>query len=92
MFLHDSPLSYVTVKIFLSCMLTHSKGVVSTVAAVVQTAVGLEQEKAAGMVVVIGSDARHPQTLPLSQQLLLSGEAPMVRAGLRSEVTGKHTK
>ena len=64
--------------------LTHNEGVVGPVAAVVQAAVGLEQDEAAGPVVVIGGDAGHPQTLPLSQQLLLPREAPVVRAGLRS--------
>lgn len=59
--------------------------------AVVQAAIGLEQEEATGTVVIIGSDARHPQTFPLSQQLLFPGEPPMVRADLRSGVTGTHT-
>lgn len=72
--------------------LTHNEAVVSAVTAVVQAAVGLEQEEPTGSVVVIGSDARHPETLPLSQQLLLPGEAPVVWAGLRSGVTGGDTQ
>lgn len=78
-------------KVSLHCPLTHNEAVVSTVTAVVQTAIGLEQEEPAGSVVVIGGDARHPQTLPLSQQLLLPGEAPVMWAGLRSGATGGHT-
>lgn len=73
------------------CSSTHSEGVVSAVTAIVQTAVGLEQEEAAGPVVIVRGDARHPQALPLSQQLLLPREASMMRAGLRSGVTGGHT-
>lgn len=68
-------------------VLTYSEAVVSTITAVVQTAVCLVQEEAAGTVVIVGGDTRHPQTFPLSQQLLLPGEAPVVRAGLRSGVT-----
>lgn len=57
----------VAVKVLVNCPSTHNEAVVSTVTAVVQTAVGLKQEEAAGSVVVIGCDARHPQTLPLPQ-------------------------
>lgn len=79
------------IKDFLNCPSTHNEAVVSTITAVVQTAVGLEQEEAAGSVVVIGGDARHPQTLSLSQQLFFPRDAPVVRAGLGSGVTGGHT-
>lgn len=78
-------------KVLLNCPLTHNEALVSTITAVVQAAVGLEQEEAAGTVVIIGGDARNPQTFPLTQQLLLPGEAPVVRAGLRSRATGGHT-
>ncbi len=88
---HSVILCCAAMKVFLKCPLTHNEAVVSTITAVVQTAVGLEQEEAAGSVVIIGGDARHPQTFPLSQQLLLSREAPVMRAGLRSGVTGGHT-
>lgn len=71
--------------------MTHVESVVCTVPAVEQAAVGLEQEEPAGSMVVVGGDARHPQTLPLPQQLLLPREAPVVRAGLGSGVTGGHT-
>lgn len=84
-------LCYVTIKVFLNRPLTHNEAVVSTITAVVQTAVGLEQEEATGSVVIIGGNARHPQTLPLSQQLLLTREAPVVRAGLKAGATGGHT-
>lgn len=47
-------------RVSLSSPLTHNKAVVSTITAVVQTAVGLEQEEATGLVIVIGGDARHP--------------------------------
>lgn len=77
--------------VLFKCPLTYNKAVVYTITAIVQTAVGLEQEEATGTVVIIGGDARHPQTFPLSQQLLLPGETPMVRAGLSSGVTGGHT-
>ena len=78
-------------KVLLNCPLTHNERVVGTITAVVQAAVGLEQDEATGTVVIIGGDARHPQTFPLPQQLLLPREAPVVRAGLRSGVTGGHT-
>lgn len=39
---------------------THSEAVVCTIAAVEQTAIGLEQKEATGAVVVIEGDARHP--------------------------------
>lgn len=80
----------VAMRVLLNCPLTHIERVAPTVTAVVQTAVGLEQEEATGSVVIIGGDARHPQTFPLSQQLLLPRDAPVVRAGLRSGVTGGH--
>lgn len=54
------------VEVIFSSPLTHNKAVVSTITAVVQAAVGLEQEEATGLVIVIGGDARHPQTLPFS--------------------------
>lgn len=79
------------VTVLLNWPLTHNEAAVPTITAVVQAAVGLEQEEAAGSVVVIGGDARHPQTLPLSQQLFLPREASMVRAGLRSGVTRERT-
>lgn len=69
---------------------THNKAIVGPVPTVVQAAVGLEQEEAAGLVVIISRDAGHTQTLPLSQQFLLPGEASMVGAGLGSEVTAGH--
>lgn len=59
------------IKVLINCPFTHNEAVVSTIAAVVQAAVGLEQEESTGTVVIIGGDARHPQTLPLPQQLLL---------------------
>lgn len=79
------------VRVLLNWPLTHNEAAVPTITAVVQAAVGLEQEEAAGSVVVIGGDARHPQTLPLSQQLFFPREASVVRAGLRSGVTREHT-
>lgn len=79
------------VRVLLNWPLTHNEAAVATITAVVQAAVGLEQEEAAGSVVVIGSDARHPQTLPLSQQLFFPREASVVRAGLRSGVTRERT-
>lgn len=79
-----------TTQASLNSRLTHDEAAVSAVAAVVQAAVGLEQEEAAGPVVIVGGDARHPQTLPLPQQLLLPGEAPVVRAGLGSGAAAGH--
>ena len=48
-------------------VLTYSEAVVSTITAVVQTAVCLEQEEATGMVVIVGGDTRNTQTFSLSQ-------------------------
>lgn len=84
-------LATISLTVLLNLTLTHNEAVVSTITAVVQSAVGLEQDEAAGTVVIIGGDARYPQTFPLSQQFLLPREAPVARAGLRSGVTGGHT-
>ena len=43
----------------------------------------MEKEEAALGVVVVRRDAKHAQSLPLPEQLLLPGVHPMVRGGLR---------
>lgn len=73
------------------CPLTYNIATVGAVLAVVQTAVGLEQEKATGSVEVVRSDARYIQAFSFSQQLLFPGQRAAVRSGLGSEVTGGHT-
>lgn len=78
------------VQILHACPPTYKKAVAGTVPTVVQTAVGLEQEKATGSVEVVGSDAGYIQTLPFPQQLLLPRQSTTVRSGLGSEVTGGH--
>lgn len=67
------------------CPLTYNKAVVGAVPTVVQTAAGLEQEKATGSVEVVRSDARYIQTFSFSQQLLFPGQRAAVRSGLGSE-------
>lgn len=47
--------------------LTYNKAVVPAILAVVQTAVGLEQEEATGPVVIVRGDARYVQAFSLSQ-------------------------
>lgn len=78
-------------KILHGCPLTYNKAVVGAVPTVVQTAAGLEQEKATGSVEVVRSDARYIQTFSFSKQLLFPGQTAAVRSGLGSEVTGGHT-
>lgn len=73
------------------CPLTYNKAVVGAVPTVVQTAAGLEQEKATGSVEVVRRDARYIQAFSFSQQLLFPGQRAAVRSGLGSEVTGGHT-
>lgn len=51
---------YVAVKMLLNWPLTHNEAVVSTITAVVQTAIGLEQKETAGSVEIVWGDARHP--------------------------------
>lgn len=75
-----------------NCTFTYTKAVTVAVPAAVQTAVGLEQEKATGSVEVVGSDARYVQTFSFSQQLLFSGQRATVGSGLGSEVKGGHVQ
>lgn len=77
-------------QMLLGCPLTYAEAVAVAVPAVVQAAVGLEEEKATGSVEVVGSDAAHVQTFSLPQQLLFPGQRATVRSGLGSEVTGGH--
>lgn len=77
-------------QILLACPLTYTEAVAVVVPAVVQTAAGLEQEKATGSVEVVRSDATYIQTFPFSQQLLFPGQGATVRSGLGSKVTGGH--
>lgn len=69
-------------QMLLACPLTYTEAVAVAVPAVVQTAAGLEQEKATGSVEVVGSDATYIQTFPFPQQLLLPGQRATVRSRL----------
>lgn len=52
-------------------MLTHNEAIMPTIVAIEKAVTSLEEEKAALLMVVIGRDAEHPETLPLTKELLL---------------------
>lgn len=64
-------------------MLTHNEAIMPTIVTIEKAVTSLEEEKAALRMVVVGRDAEHTETLPLTKELLLSRVHAMLRGCLR---------
>lgn len=66
---------------------THNEAVMATITAIEKAVACLEKEKAALCMIVIGRDAKDPQTLPLTEKLLLTWIHTMMWSRLQEEHT-----